>query len=526
VAGFAPPADFAARANFGFFCFPLPAMTGGDSSIDPPADPPADPRPDSGSPVVRNPTAAITTFTAIILDRNRPRRLDPLRRKSRFSRVRNLRRIASILPVLAACSVAAARADGEGFYGSMEVRDNERGLMESARATEEQFRRRGYLYDDPGMTALVTRVGRALAPKPADDYVRYRFFVLRDIAPNAFALPDGQIYVNTGLLALLENEAQIAAVLAHEVQHTAGHHGLLSYRSAKAKAIAGMVLGPLTLGVGDYLLARSVYGYSRDLESEADRLGLKKMVAAGYAPDEMIEMLEILGEDSEGENPEQRPSKWSTHPELAARAEAARAAIPGLIVGRKRGDFRTGGPEYVRLVLPVVLDTVEDLIAADYPRRALGMLAPITRMGAPARALFLSGEARRTLGARALLEGEIVLTNREKRRNLVRRIHATRAERQEELLRTEEGRATRRKNMEKAVAEYRRALAVDPGFAEAHRGIGQALHVLGRTKEAGQELVIYLRARPDAPDKSLIVDELQTITGEIRAGPNSPGGQP
>ena len=438
----------------------------------------------------------------------------------------NLRRVGWIAPILIVCAVVSARAEGEGFYGPLEVRDSEQGMMDSVRATEDLFLRRGYRHDDPELSAFVTRVGKTLAPKPADDYIRYRFFVLRDIEPNAFALPDGQVYVNTGLLALLENEAQLAAVLAHEVQHTAGHHGLLSYRSVKRKAIASMVLGPLTLGVGDYFLARSVYGYSRDLESEADRLGLKKMVAAGYDPNEMIEMLELLGEDSEGERPELKSSKWSTHPALQARAEAARTALPGATLGRKGGTLRVGGPEYLRLVRPVILDTVEDLVAADYPRTALGLVAPIVLQGGSARAHFLVGEARRTLGARPLIEGEQVLTNREKRKNRIRRAYYTRAERQEVLLKTEDGRAARKKNMEKAVAEYRRALAIDPGLAEAHRGIGQALRVLGRPKEAGQELVIYLRARPDAPDKSLIVDELQTITGEIRTGPNSQGGQP
>ncbi len=441
-------------------------------------------------------------------------------------RKRNLRLVPWILFILIAGAGKVARAEGEGFYGSLEVRDNEQGMMDSVRATEDLFLRRGYRHDGPEIAALVSRIGKTLAPKPTDDYIRYRFFVLRDVVPNAFALPDGQIYINTGLLALLENEAQLAAVLAHEVQHAAGHHGLLSYRSIRHKAIAGMVLGPLTLGVGDYFLARSVYGYSRDLESEADRLGLKKMVAAGYDPNEMIEMLDLLGEDPEGERPERKSSKWSTHPELQARAEAARAAIPGATLGRKSGTLRVGAPEYFRLVRPVILDTVEDLIASDYPRTALGLIAPIVLQGGSARACFLAGEARRTLGARPVIEGEQILTNRQKRRNLVRRAYYTRSERQDVLLKTEEGRATRKKNMEKAVTEYRRALAIDPGLAEAHRGIGQALRVLGRPKEAGQELVLYLRASPNAPDKILIVEELQAITGDIRTGPKPQGGQP
>lgn len=85
---------------------------------------------------------------------------------------------------------------------------------------------------------------------------------------------------------------------------------------------------------------------------------------------------------------------------------------------------------------------------------------------------------------------------------------------------TDEGRATLRRNLEAAVASYRRALALDPGLAEAHRGLGLTLKGLGRPREAGQELVTYLKARPNAPDRPLVVDELKEITATLKEETN------
>jgi len=381
-------------------------------------------------------------------------------------------------------SPSPLRATGEGVYLPLPPEKNEVHLLKNAAAMEDLFVRRGYRYEDDGLEAMLARVGAALAPKPTDDYIRYRFHVLRDVDPNAFALPDGQVYVNTGILVLLENEAQLAAILAHEVHHAAGHHGILSYRSARRTLIASMALGPLTLGVGDYFLIGSIYGYSRDLEAEADRLGVRRLVRAGYDPNEMIAMLEILGEDPEGERPAARSTKWSTHPELRARAE-----------------------------------TIRDLVAVDYPRSALALATPFVA-GAPSdpEAHYALAEARRSLGARSGPGGEEELTDREKRRNLRVRYYLTRDERQERLLETEEGKAGLRANMQAARTSCLRALSLDPGLAEAHRGPGFALEALGRLEEAGRQLVAYLRARPEAPDRPLVVAELKEINAKLEQG--------
>ena len=431
-------------------------------------------------------------------------------------------RYRAALPLLVVLAAAPAFAEGEGFYGPLRVLDSEEGLMKTVAETEDLFVRRGYRYDDSELDRVVDRIGRSMAPKPTDGYIRYRFAVLRDIVPNAFSLPDGQVYLNMSLLALLENEAQLASVLAHEVQHTAGHHGILSFRSARRKIITSMALGPLTLGVGDYFLIRSIYGYSRDLEEEADLRGAKKMIEAGYDPRQVMRTFEILDGDGEGETLETRASKWSTHPELQARIEYTRQALPGLTVGVKPGTLKVGAQGWSRLTRRARLDTAGDLILADYPRSAMGLARRLIRdNGSDPQAHFLLAEARRTLGARPALEGEQELTRKDKRRALGNRYYRTREEWQASLLQTDEGRANQKENMEAAIVSYRRTLALDAGMAEAHRGLGFAYAGLDRHREAGQQFVVYLRARPNAPDKPLIVEQLKESTARIKNGGSS-----
>src|SRR3989454_8224641 len=276
--------------------------------------------------------------------------------------------------LFAALSLATFRvalAAGEGFYGPLELHDRELQLMKNAAALEDLFRQRGYRYENRELESLVARTGAKLAPKPTDDYIRYRFFITRDCDANAFTLPDGQVYITTGLLALLDNEAQLAATLAHEVQHAAGHHGIVSYRSQRHKVIGGFILGPLTLGVGDYFLEHSIAGYSRDLEEEADRRGARAALLAGYDPRQMPRLFQILLDDPEGEQPRIK-AKWSDHPSLQARIAYTKEMVPGLLVGVDTASLVVNATGYRRLVRRAALDTVEDFIAADYPLPALG----------------------------------------------------------------------------------------------------------------------------------------------------------
>jgi predicted Zn-dependent protease len=425
--------------------------------------------------------------------------------------------LAALLLMVVACATPA-RAAGKGVYEPMPLRDSEVKLIENSGATEDLFQRRGYRYSEAGLEELVARIGARLAPKPTDPYIRWRFHVLRDPQPNAFALPDGQVYVNTGLLAILENEAQLAAILAHEVQHAAGHHGLRTYRSVKRKMITSMVLGPLTLGVGDIFLALSVMGYSRDLEEEADALGARRMLEAGYDPRQMARTFELLDRDPEGELIRVK-SKWSTHPDLTARVETTRGLAQEMLKQRRGADLKMNGPGFRALARRASLDTVQDLVAGDYPRTAVVLARALLReRQADAERHLALGDALRGLGAREMITDGDPLNRRQKRQALWARATLTRDEREGKRLETPEGRQALKRNLEQARQAYQEALRLQPGLAEARRGLGYALKGLGRPIDAGKEFVAYLKARPRAEDRAVVLAELQEINQQVKKG--------
>jgi predicted Zn-dependent protease len=153
------------------------------------------------------------------------------------------------------------------------------------------------LVDDDEVQSYIAGIGRELAAQPEAGKFPYSFKVVNDDSINAFALPGGPVYVQTGLILAAENEAQLAGVLAHEMSHCALRHGTHQASQAKIAKIAGGVLGGgsiltqagIGLGLNSALLT-----FSRAAESEADLNGAQMMAAAGYNPIEMARFFEKL----------------------------------------------------------------------------------------------------------------------------------------------------------------------------------------------------------------------------------------
>src|SRR5262245_43805018 len=123
--------------------------------------------------------------------------------------------------------VCVSAAQAAGVYEPLPITKDEEHLVKEANDLGGYFATQALLYPDSEVLSVVRRVGHEIRPRPSDDYIEYEFFVLRDPSPNAFALPNGHVYVHTGMLARLRDEAQLACLLAHEISHVAGHHGIL-----------------------------------------------------------------------------------------------------------------------------------------------------------------------------------------------------------------------------------------------------------------------------------------------------------
>jgi predicted Zn-dependent protease len=155
------------------------------------------------------------------------------------------------------------------------------------------------IYNDPPLQAYVNRVGQRLVASSDDPNGTFTFTVIDSPDINAFAAPGGYIYVNRGLLAYLDNEAELAAVLAHEIGHvTASHHNRRQAASVTNSVVATTTY--VLTGSSDLASASTMYGgelisgYGRDMELEADGLGAQTMHQSGYDTDSLLEVIGVL----------------------------------------------------------------------------------------------------------------------------------------------------------------------------------------------------------------------------------------
>jgi predicted Zn-dependent protease len=404
--------------------------------------------------------------------------------------------------------VSAASAGG--IYDSVLIDADEQRLIDEASDLEGYFNAQALLYQERQVLELVRRVGHEIRPRPTDDYIEYEFFVLRDPSPNAFALPNGHVYVHTGMLVRLRDEDQLAALLAHEINHVAGHHGIVDHRVTRKKMIAGMVLGGLGGwgGVISLGLQTSVYGFSRDLEQEADDRAVEVMRNSRYDPHALPELLDILAQDYEGLDP-RTPTIWSTHPEVRARAQTSRTLVAALPQRERHVE------EFEPAVFQLRALTIEDYVQDDYPHTAVALAESfVARYPNDPRLLQLLGDAWQGMGAHGDLAP--AQSNSDKRQNRRDRVRRTRAQRLAELLATEDGRAAYASNLARAEDTYRRVLALDPGYAAAYRGLGEVYEQQQRTPEAAQAYLTYVRSAPDAADREIVVSRLRVLAVKLK----------
>lgn len=176
------------------------------------------------------------------------------------------------------------------------------------------------LLNDPALQRYVSEIGERLTQKAPRQDVPYGFKVID--APdtvNAFALPGGYMYVYTGLMKLCDNEAELAAVMAHEIGHVAAkHHGEMMTRQTGMEVISAIALGEnpgAAATLAKQLFTAGVSArYSRTQEREADRLGMDILYKAGYPPEAMISFMnKLLALDQEKGGGRSMPL-FATHP--------------------------------------------------------------------------------------------------------------------------------------------------------------------------------------------------------------------
>ncbi len=237
----------------------------------------------------------------------------------------------------------------------------------------------GGLYEDPDLQQYINNVGQSLVKVSDRSHIQYHFYIIDSPILNAFALPGGYIYITRGLLADIENEAQLACVLGHEIGHVCARHSAISiseavgYQMATLAAMAAPNAGEMVM-VASSLSQSMMLGYSRDREYQADTMGLSYMYRAGYNPLEMSSFLYQLSRTGQG--PAGYGVYSSTHPNIFERVQITRSKaklMVALDLTQNKLRESNGGGE-VGVTREEVADYEGKVLANEYRSHLEGLL--------------------------------------------------------------------------------------------------------------------------------------------------------
>jgi len=217
----------------------------------------------------------------------------------------------------------------------------------------------------PEVQAYVERIGRSVIPAyqrdlPASDprKIPFQFHVVVDKTFNAFATPNGIVVVHSGLFAVLQNEAQLAFILSHEVSHAVQEHSWRQSQHLKVRRGLLQVAGAFAAAYGQYDLANMAKmfegalrnGYSRSLENQSDRMGVEGMVAAGYDPREAPNAWKALTKQVGDSSTDWF---WSTHDNNATRRSYLMNELKNNYVGLDYPGLKVSSEDFVGMAARV-----------------------------------------------------------------------------------------------------------------------------------------------------------------------------
>ncbi len=247
--------------------------------------------------------------------------------------------------------------------------------MALGRDLSKQVEATSKLITDPVVTEYVNRIGQNLV-RNSDARVPFTIKVLDNEEVNAFALPGGFFYVDSGLILAADNEAELAAVMAHEIAHVAARHATKNMTKSEIWNLASIPLmfvgGPAGFAIAEVAsiaIPMTFLKFSRDAEREADLLGLEYDYAAGYDPQAFVQFFEKLNADEKKKH-SRLAKMFSTHPMNADRVAAAQNEIREYLPDRDSYVVDTSEFEQIKARL-LSLDNAQQLSIGDGRRPVL-----------------------------------------------------------------------------------------------------------------------------------------------------------
>lgn len=368
---------------------------------------------------------------------------------------------ASLAPTLAFAQsewVAPAR------FTRPDIASDEGGLWAMMDREESKLRRSPFALRDAELKAYIQDVACRLGGDHCPDI---RVHLMRTPFFNASMAPNGMMQVWTGLLLRVENEAQLAAVLGHEIGHYLERHSVERLRDAKSRSAFGQILGLFGVvgAVGQIGVLASMMAYSRDHERDADRIGVRLMHKAGYAPAEAAKVwqnlqLEVKARPDEGA----RNALFATHPAPEDRQQEL-AALAAAYDGGATHDV-----EWHKRIRPHLREWLADEVKRGQHEETLVLLTRLMQC-MPSRPEYVAARAE---------------TYR---------------------LRGKED------DLDRAVGDYKAAMSIEGAPAEIYRGLGMIQRLRRQADDARANLLRYLELAPAAPDAAMIrsyVEELKS----------------
>jgi predicted Zn-dependent protease len=433
--------------------------------------------------------------------------------------IRSIRYNKLVLPlVLTLCLVLIFPPAAFGFFGSLTI-EKEKELGEEFCL---QLQQHYPVVHDPYLNAYINSIGQKLVKQLGPQPFQYRFFILEDPTYNAFAVPGGFIFVNTGIIRLMEREDELAGILAHEITHVHQRHMAKQLEKSKLTTIAtvigalaavllgGAAAGPLLTGVmagGE----SAMLAYSRADESEADTLGFKWLTLAQYDPHYMMTVFQKMNRQRWFESND-IPVYLKTHPELQTRIinlahlldshqipdRESTPPAQGFTFFRQRLEALYGNPQRLKRELLIRLSREPDNISNRY---ALALV--YKRLGDRSKALEAYQQALAASPNNDLIKRDLAIFNYESNRpqeaqNLL-----------QELLRRNPKDAVSlyytglilqdRHQVDEALSLFEKLNTLDPNFTEVYYNLGTLYGEKQRLGPAHYYLGRHSRLAKDLP---------------------------
>jgi predicted Zn-dependent protease len=358
----------------------------------------------------------------------------------------------------------------EGFL----FEDDEMRLWVRSEEEQKVINESGLIYKDEELEAYLNEIVKKLQPLEVFEHIPFKINIIRNSHLNAFSFPNGPIYVHTGMLARMNNEAQLATLLAHEMTHCTHRHAIKEFRDLKNKtaflatfqvALSGLgAYGDIATLLGAVGTMAAITGYSRELEEEADVEGFKSMVKAGYDPEESPKLFEYLKEELEEDKKRKEPFIFGSHPRLQERIESYQNLLKTKYREQKGG--AKNSDIFLKKIHMVILDNARlDLKTGRFKIAQKGIEKYLDIKPDDAKAYCILGEIFRQRG--------------------------------------EEG------DTEKAKENYKKAISIDSTYPYPYKGIGLIYYKQGEKCLAKESFELYLTLSPQVLDRAYIEEYIK-----------------